>query len=60
MKITIIQTVIVIEDDEQCQHEYKQPVDPFLDFLETIRVHLKPEQKVKRIQEARHGSHVPQ
>lgn len=61
MKITIIQTVIVIEDDNKPQPKRQPPVDPFLELIQQLQLEATHGRDVRRIREERtHGPNVPQ
>jgi len=61
VKITIIQTVIVIEDDNQPQPKCQPPVDPFLELIQRFQLEMARGRDVRKIlEEQEHGPFITQ
>jgi len=61
VKITIIQTVIVIEDDNKPQPKRQPPVDPLLELIRRFQLEMARGRDIRRIREKQeHGPFITQ
>ncbi|MCL2347317.1 MAG: hypothetical protein FWC50_03540 [Planctomycetaceae bacterium] len=54
MKITIIQTIVVIEDDHKHQPKHQPPVNPFLELIQRFQSEMVHGRIIREEQE--HGT----
>jgi len=61
VKIIIIQTIIVIEDDNKPESKRQPPVDPFLELIQRFQLEMARGRDVRKIREKEeHGPFITQ